>query len=56
MNLKEVFQKSTKPIVVIANTVKGNGWIGKSDTLASHYLPITEIEYNNFLNMLNNES
>jgi transketolase len=56
MNLKMVFQKSAKPIVVIANTVKGNGWTGKSDTLASHYLPITELEYNIFLNNLNNAS
>lgn len=56
MNLKELFQSTNKPLAVIANTIKGNGWNGKSNTLDSHYLPMKEHEFTELLNTLNHES
>ncbi len=34
-----------RPVVVIANTVKGHGVRDMQDTVASHYLPMTDAQY-----------
>ena len=52
MELEEIFQCNVKPIVIIANTIKGNGWNERENTIASHYLPMNEEEFTNFLNTL----
>lgn len=36
---------STAPVAIIANTVKGNGLGQLQDTVESHYLPMTEAQY-----------
>jgi transketolase len=56
MNIKELIPSTNKPLAVIANTIKGNGWNGKSNTLDSHYLPMKEHEFTELLNTLNHES
>lgn len=56
MGLKDMFQSTVKPIAVIANTIKGNGWNGKSNTLDSHYLPMKETEFAELINTLQHES
>ena len=55
MNIKEIFNNSIIPVVVIANTIKGNGWNNKENTLESHYLPMEDQEYIEFLNKLHHE-
>jgi transketolase len=40
-----VWQDCSTPVVVIANTVKGNGLGGLHDTIDSHYLPMTDAQY-----------
>lgn len=40
-----VFEVRGAPIVIIANTVKGNGIAGLEDTVDSHYLPLTDAQY-----------
>ncbi|MBP6754844.1 MAG: transketolase [Bacteroidia bacterium] len=40
--------KINKPIAVICNTIKGNGWKRYENTVASHYLPINQEDFNEF--------
>lgn len=40
------------PLVIIANTVKGNGVPQMQDTVASHYLPMTDSQYEEALSEL----
>jgi transketolase len=56
IDLKAEFYSSTIPVVVIANTTKGNGWIGRQNTLDSHYVPMNDTEFSDLINVLNNES
>jgi transketolase len=48
--VKEFHNQATKPIAIICNTIKGNGWLEQENQLACHYLPFTETEYKNILN------
>ena len=41
-----------RPVVVIANTVKGNGLRDVQDTVASHYLPMDDAQYERALDEL----
>ncbi|HVZ88492.1 MAG TPA: 1-deoxy-D-xylulose-5-phosphate synthase N-terminal domain-containing protein [Polyangia bacterium] len=41
-----------RPVVVIANTVKGNGLRDMQDTVASHYLPMDDAQYERALDEL----
>jgi transketolase len=55
MQLKELFDYPSQPIAIIANTIKGNGWNGKANTLDSHYLPMKASEYSEIINTLAHE-
>jgi transketolase len=46
---KEFYINSSKPIAVICNTIKGNGWQDQQNQLACHYLPFKESEYKEIL-------
>jgi transketolase len=46
---KAFFQESSKPVVIIAETQKGNGWEDMQDTLECHYLPMTSAQYETML-------
>ncbi len=43
--LKNLFEKAVKPLVIIANTIKGNGWKNMEGKLGCHYLPINQDDY-----------
>jgi transketolase len=43
--LSKNFDSENRPVAVIANTTKGNGWIRMADTLGCHYLPIADEDY-----------
>jgi transketolase len=47
--VKQKHYNAVKPIAVICNTIKGNGWMQKQDELSSHYLPFNELEYKEFM-------
>lgn len=55
MTVKEILKKSIKPVAVIANTIKGNGWDKKENTLDSHYLPMEDQEYTELVKKLHHE-
>lgn len=55
MTVNDIFKKSIKPVAVIANTIKGNGWNNKENTLDSHYLPMEDQEYTELLKKLHHE-
>ncbi|MDP1728147.1 MAG: transketolase [Bacteroidota bacterium] len=40
VGLKSKFENTKKPIAIIANTIKGNGWKSLEGKLDCHYLPI----------------
>lgn len=41
--MEKALEENTRELsVIFLNTVKGNGWPGLEDTMASHYLPPTE--------------
>jgi len=48
-SVKKVYDTTDKPIAVICNTVKGNGWIEQQNQLACHYIPFKENEYKEIL-------
>ena len=52
---EKFFSSCTKPVVVIADTIKGNGWDEMSNTMESHYLPMKEQDYTSFINKLQHE-
>jgi transketolase len=54
-SIKEFHQNSGKPIAVICNTVKGNGWIEHQNQLDSHYVPFKESEYKDILESIENQ-
>ena len=56
MGLKDMFHSSDKPVAVIANTIKGNGWNAKANTIDSHYLPMKETEFTELIKTLQHES
>lgn len=57
LNLAKTFyNKASKPIAVICNTIKGNGWIEQQNLLACHYLPFKESEYKNFLELIDKQT
>ena len=45
-------EERSRPVVVIANTVKGNGLRDVQDTVASHYLPMDDAQYERALDEL----
>jgi transketolase len=49
LKLKAIIVKAEKPVVVIANTIKGKGWSTRENTLSSHYLPMNEEEFNDLI-------
>lgn len=53
--VKQKQKNASKPIAVICNTVKGNGWMQKQNQLSSHYLPFNETEYKEFLEAIDAE-
>ena len=54
-SVKEFHENSTKPIAVICNTIKGNGWIEHQNQLACHYVPFKEAEYKEILESIENQ-
>ena len=48
-SIKEFYEKSTTPIAVICNTIKGNGWLEQQNKLACHYVPFKDNEYKEML-------
>lgn len=46
---------STKPTVVICNTIKGYGWENYENKLSSHYLPLKDKEFNDMIDAIENE-
>lgn len=55
VELESFIKLANKPVAVIANTIKGNGW-ERANTLASHYLPMKEQEYLQIINKIQHES
>ncbi len=53
----EIFKKSSnsKPKLIIANTVKGRGVSYMEDTVDWHYLPMSEVQYQNALEEINSK-
>lgn len=41
-----------KPVAIIANTIKGNGWETRENTLECHYLPFKDNQYTEMLQHL----
>jgi transketolase len=52
---KNLYSKTSKPFVVICNTIKGRGWKKYENTLDSHYLPIKKEDYIDLLNSIQKE-
>jgi len=46
IEIKEHFGSMNRPIAIIANTVKGNGWKSMEGKLGCHYLPISVEDHN----------
>ena len=46
IELKTKFENAEKPIAIIANTLKGNGWKSLEGKLDCHYLPINPEDFN----------
>lgn len=44
-----------KPTAIICNTVKGNGWNGKANTLECHYLPFQENQFEEIMQVIEQE-
>ncbi|MBC7381648.1 MAG: transketolase [Bacteroidia bacterium] len=44
-DLKERFDNTERPLAIIANTIKGNGWKSMQNKLDCHYLPIGIEDY-----------
>jgi transketolase len=42
---RRVLERATTPVVIIANTIKGNGLGELHDTVDSHYLPLSDAQY-----------
>ena len=60
-NLSEIDQSilkaksQDKPTVIVCNTIKGNGWNTYENTLASHYLPFSDEDYQAFIQHINSK-
>ncbi len=54
-SIKEFHLKAEKPIAVICNTIKGNGWAEQQNLLACHYIPFKENEYKEILVSIENQ-
>lgn len=54
-NIQAFKKTATRPIAVICNTVKGNGWVEQENKLACHYIPFKQPEYENILATLDKE-
>ncbi len=53
--IKDFRAKTQKPVVVICNTIKGNGWVEQENKLACHYIPFKQTEYENIIDSLDKE-
>lgn len=53
MELKLKFENPPKPIAIIANTKKGNGWKNMEDKLGCHYLPVSSEDFDLMIADLN---
>jgi transketolase len=49
---RQAASESTRPVAVICNTTKGNGWPGMQDTVDCHYMPISAKDYQSFMDSL----
>lgn len=56
LQVKEHYPHITKPLAVICNTIKGNGWEDMQDTLDCHYLPFKENQYEKIIHNLEQSS
>lgn len=45
IKLKQDFSSTAKPLAVIANTMKGNGWTSMQGKLGCHYLPVNDEDF-----------
>ncbi|OYU95454.1 MAG: transketolase [Bacteroidetes bacterium B1(2017)] len=54
MALKTTLLNTQKPIAIIANTLKGNGWTNMEGKLGCHYLPMNDADYTLFEASLSN--
>ncbi|MFO0320842.1 MAG: transketolase [Bacteroidota bacterium] len=53
--IKAFRESAKKPVAVICNTIKGNGWVEQENKLACHYIPFKQEEYENIMASFNNE-
>jgi transketolase len=53
--IKEFHAKASKPIAIICNTIKGNGWAEQQNKLACHYIPFKEEEYKAIVESIENQ-
>lgn len=54
IELKTKFENPVKPVALIANTRKGNGWKNMEEKLGCHYLPISAEDFDLMIADLNN--
>ncbi len=52
--IKNKTQQSAIPTAIICNTIKGNGWKGKEETVDCHYLPMNDEQYKAIMDSLQN--
>ena len=53
IELQTKFKESKKPVVIIANTKKGNGWEKMEGKLGCHYLPVSTEDFDLMITDLN---
>jgi transketolase len=53
--VKSFYSQTGKPMVIVCNTVKGNGWEAWANKLDSHYLPIDDEQFAQVIARLNKE-
>ncbi len=53
--IKKFRGSSQKPLAVVCNTVKGNGWVEQENKLACHYVPFKQPEYETIMASFDNE-
>lgn len=53
--IKDFRAHAKKPVAVVCNTIKGNGWTEQEDKLACHYIPFKQNEYENIMASFENE-
>lgn len=52
---KEAAIAKDKPVVIICETIKGKGWVERENTLACHYLPFKQNEFDTTIAVLETE-